>query len=849
MVFLYNLHRSSRYKNRGIVIFSINFSGSGDLDLKRQTHEQNLRINELEVLRTTQQFNQLILDNTHDLITIHKLADLSYEYVNPAVIKTLGYSQEELFGKSPLELIHPDDISRIMKKLKEVLPKGEGRDELRYCKKDGTYAWLEVSITILPRENDETAMIIISREVTDRKQAERALQHQVESLALLLEISKNFANIMVDNIDEMIDTTLKMIGQFDNNDRSYICIFSDEQYIISKVHEWCAEGIDAEVANIQGLPVSVLPWWNRKFQDFEHIYIPRMIDLPRTAEAEQENLPTPSAQSLIIVPIFLEDKIIGFMGFDSARQEKMWSKENIIILETVAQIIAKALRRKKSAQALRATQNYYQTIFENTGAATMIIEENMNIAMVNEEYQRLLGYDKDDLIGIKWTDLIPADGVEAMKEYHQMRQIDPSAVPHKFKTLLLDKQGKYRDGLFAVDIIPGTNMSVATFVDFTEFNRIDRALKAISAVTVAMIHAVNEEELLKTVCQKIVEVGGYSLAWVGYVRTDPQQKVQPMAYAGINNAYLAKLNINLLDPKRGQGPTGTAIRTGIPVVSREFKKDDTFKPWLKDALRRGFKSSMDIPLMADNKAFGVLSIYSSDADVFDNEEQKLLLDMGNNLAYAINSLQARLEGNQTAQKLEKSLEKMQRILMQAVTSLGTALDIKDPYTAGHQKKVGRLAIAIAEEMGLSKDQIEGISVAGNLHDIGKIYVPSEILSKPGKLSDLEFAMIKTHCQAGYEIIKEIEFPWPVAEVLLQHHERMNGSGYPRGLAGDELLLEARIMAVADVVEAMASHRPYRPALGIDTALDEILSNRGILYDPDVVDACLLLFREKGFKLK
>jgi putative nucleotidyltransferase with HDIG domain len=174
------------------------------------------------------------------------------------------------------------------------------------------------------------------------------------------------------------------------------------------------------------------------------------------------------------------------------------------------------------------------------------------------------------------------------------------------------------------------------------------------------------------------------------------------------------------------------------------------------------------------------------------------------------------------------------------------LEIRDPYTFGHQRRVTHLATAIAKEMALSPDQIEGIAVAGNLHDIGKINVPSEILNKPGKLSDIEFALIKSHPQAGYEIVKDIEFPWPVAEVLLQHHERMNGSGYPRGLAGGDILLEARIMAVADVVEAMASHRPYRPTLGIDKALEEIVQNKGILYDPDVVDACLKLFKEKGF---
>jgi len=247
--------------------------------------------------------------------------------------------------------------------------------------------------------------------------------------------------------------------------------------------------------------------------------------------------------------------------------------------------------------------------------------------------------------------------------------------------------------------------------------------------------------------------------------------------------------------------------------------------------------------------FGAISIYSAELDVFSTEEVKLLTEMAGDLAYGIMSLRARSERDRSMQELEKSLGKMQRILMQVVTSLGTTLEIRDPYTAGHQIKVSQLATAITEEMGFSKEQIGGIAVAGNLHDIGKINVPNEILSKPGKITDMEFSIIKTHCQAGYEIIKDIEFPWPVAEIILQHHERMDGSGYPRGLSGDEILMEARILAVTDVVEAMASHRPYRPALGIDAALEEISQNRGILYDPDVADICLRLFREKGFEFK
>ncbi len=204
----------------------------------------------------------------------------------------------------------------------------------------------------------------------------------------------------------------------------------------------------------------------------------------------------------------------------------------------------------------------------------------------------------------------------------------------------------------------------------------------------------------------------------------------------------------------------------------------------------------------------------------------------------------RMEG-----ELDKTLKKLRRALRGTVHSLAAAVEMRDPYTSGHQRRVADLARAIATEMGLPGEQIDGIRMAGLIHDIGKIAIPAEILSKPGRLSDVEFSVIKTHPQVGYDILKEVEFPWPVAQVVLQHQERMNGSGYPSGISGDEILLEARILAVADVVEAMLSHRPYHPALGLDKALGEISGNRGVLYDADVVDACIRLFTEKGFEFK
>jgi len=199
-------------------------------------------------------------------------------------------------------------------------------------------------------------------------------------------------------------------------------------------------------------------------------------------------------------------------------------------------------------------------------------------------------------------------------------------------------------------------------------------------------------------------------------------------------------------------------------------------------------------------------------------------------------------------ELKETFEKLKRAVETTIQVVVTTVEARDPYTAGHQIRVAELARAIAEEMKLPPRQIDGIFRAASIHDIGKLSIPAEILTKPTALTNTEFSLMKEHPQKGYDILKDVESDWPLAEIVWQHHERMDGSGYPRGLKGDEILIEARILAVADVVEAMASHRPYRPSLGIEAALDEIAKNRGTLYDSDVVDICLKLFQEKGYTL-
>jgi len=287
-----------------------------------------------------------------------------------------------------------------------------------------------------------------------------------------------------------------------------------------------------------------------------------------------------------------------------------------------------------------------------------------------------------------------------------------------------------------------------------------------------------------------------------------------------------------------------------PLVLADAQADERF-------LARGgteyVRSWIGVPLIASGRVVGFLAVDHREPGFYDKESAEMAQAFASQVTIAIEN--ARLyeeaqrelaERKRAEEELRQSFEKLRRALEGTVTTLVSVIEMRDPYTAGHQRRVTQLTCAIARDMGLPEEQIEGLRMAGLIHDIGKITIPAEILSNPGRLNDFQWGMIRAHPQIGYEILKTVEFPWPVAQIVLQHHERVDGSGYPQGLSDGDILMKARILAVADVVEAMASHRPYRPPRGLDKALEEISQNRGVLYDPEVVDVCLKLFTEKEF---
>jgi len=281
---------------------------------------------------------------------------------------------------------------------------------------------------------------------------------------------------------------------------------------------------------------------------------------------------------------------------------------------------------------------------------------------------------------------------------------------------------------------------------------------------------------------------------------------------------------------------------------REIVGSSVSDLWGKDVFQKSIKNYLDECLKGKEIKHETCFDLPGESAQYFEVTYSPYYDSDGSITHAIVVFHNITERKMAERELERSYQRLRETFNETVYALSAFVEMRDPYTAGHQNRVAKIAKAIAEEMGLPEDCTEGIWVASLIHDIGKIGVPSDILTKPGRLTKAEFELIKEHPQTGYEILKQIEFPWPIAEIVYQHHEKIDGSGYPQGLKGENILLESRIIGVADVVEAMSSHRPYREALGLSAALEEIKKNKNILYDAKVVDACLKIFLEKGFEL-
>jgi len=511
---------------------------------------------------------------------------------------------------------------------------------------------------------------------------------------------------------------------------------------------------------------------------------------------------------------------------------------------------------KEAGRALKESENKFRDLVESVSDWVWEIDEKGIYTYCSPRVRDLLGYEPLELIGKSPFELMPA------AEAEKVAAIFGVLVAERKPLVALENVNLRKDGREVVLETSGVPVfdSLGVFKGYRGIDRditgrkqaeralvrANRALRTLSAGNAALVHATDELELLGMVCRVIVEEGGYRMAWVGYADDNPERTITPKAWAGIEGAYLSGPSRTWADTERGQGPNGRAIRSGEPQIVHDVMTDPGFAPWREQAIAHGYVAVFACPLRVGGRIIGSLGIYAAEAEAFDAGERDLLEELANDLAYGIETVRTRAERDRIAYAHTHHAEILQKSLEQSIQAIADTVEARDPYTAGHQRRVGELAVAIARELGLAEEKVHGIHLAAAIHDLGKIRVPAEILSKPGKLTDIEFMLMKTHPQAGYDILKDVDFPWPIADIVRQHHEKLDGSGYPQGLKGEAILLESRIMTVADVVEAMASHRPYRAALGIEVALKEIERGRDSAYDAVVVDACLKLFREEKF---
>ena len=449
-------------------------------------------------------------------------------------------------------------------------------------------------------------------------------------------------------------------------------------------------------------------------------------------------------------------------------------------------MIEDSIKRKQAEDSQQISEERFRALVGNSPVGIIMVNDAYRIIYINDELCRIFGYAREELLNDDFRVFLDEESKHLIAE-RNLRRKKEEDIKSQYEVNIIRKDGEKRLVEVNSTVIKdsdGKEETVGQVIDITERKQAEEQLRG-QALIFENIHD-------------------------GIITADLQGNIinwNPAAEKmfGYNKYEVFRKTIGVLTTKIING----SLRSGRWTGEMDFIRKDG---------NNGVCEITVIPLRDGEGS--ITAVFGVCRDI--------------------------TERKQSEENLQRSYDQLRETLIATVNTLASTIEMRDPHTAGHQRRVTLLSCAIAEEMGLTEDQFDGLRMAGLIHDLGKINIPAEILSKPGRINEVEFNIIRYHPQIGHDILKTIELPWPVAQIVLQHHERMDGSGYPQGLKGDEIMLEARILVVADVVEAMASHRPYRPALGIKLALEEISKHKGILYDQEVVDVCVKLFTKKKF---
>jgi PAS domain S-box-containing protein len=703
------------------------------------------------------------------------------------VEEVLGYEPHEMGGIDEWTArIHPDDREEAVRLLEAAERDRQTYDvDYRFRHKNGSYRWLhDRGFFLIEDDKDLRRMIGMMQDIHHRKQGE-LLQNAVYKIAQAADLSSG--------LDSLYRSVHGIIGTVMPASNFYIALYDKEKDLIR--FPYFVDDEDAAPTPKRpgkGLTEYVIRTGRSLLCD-------AATDRILRSRGEVEIVGAPSTVWLG-VPLIVDGKTTGAMVVQHYSNPSAYGPVEQRMLEFVSSQVARSVERVGSEEALRRSEQRLSLHIQKTPLAVIEWDTSFRILQWNNAAERIFGYSAAEVAGRHaefivperfkdqvdrtWSDLMANRGGERSTNENVTKD-GRTIFCEWYNTPLVDRSGKV--------------IGVASLVeDVTERFRTETALR-------------DSEELYRRLVASIPDL---------IIRTDLS-----------GNVLFANEVANRMNGDAA--PDGLVGLNVFDFVAPEDREKAVF------ASRRMFDKKIG-PQEID-------LVFKSEARIPFEIDGAILRD-AEGAPYSIVYLCRNITERKRAEKdLREGLTKLRTTLKASIDSLSSAIEMRDPYTAGHQERATRLARAIACEMDLPEEAVEAIEIAGVIHDIGKLYVPAEILSKPTKLTDLEYALIKTHPQAGFTILSKIDFPWPIARIVHEHHELVNGSGYPQGLAGKDILLEARILCVADVVEAMSSHRPYRPALGIGAALEEISLKRGILYDREVVDACLRLFRDKQFK--